>query len=101
MKKIGTALEWFQQEPEALITNRKLLQVGVSVRVTGYYPDGVECTYESSLPGGEPRIWFGNKCPYLVRGTVQFVVHAMLEGSGGLTALSTDHAMDPNWEKVE
>lgn len=102
MKLVGTALEWFQKEPEAYITNRRVLQEGVFLVVSQYHPDGIDCKYPSDSPNGPPRIYFGPQCPYLVQGKVKFECYAFHYGgaTGGGAALSVEDAMDPYWEKV-
>ena len=100
MRIVGTALEWHKNKPEAYITNDKL-QEGVCIRILEYSKKGIDSTYESKTPDGEPWIYFGNKCPYVVKSKVNYVVHAIYGANGGITALSTNLAEDPNWIEVE
>lgn len=100
MKQIGTALEWFKTKPEAYIAHLKL-QPGVCLKVCEYAPTGRSTQYQASSSDGDPWIWFGPKCPYLVTGQVKYFVHAVYGLVGGMTALSDRLGDDPTWYEVE
>jgi hypothetical protein len=100
MKTIGTLMEWHKKDPDQWVANDHM-QKGVAIRLSEYVPEGRMTKYESGRADGQPWIYFGSKCPYIVDDLVYWFVAWAYGVGGGLTAMSNELANDPNWYNVE
>ena len=100
MKTIGTLMEWHKKDPTQYLANDNL-QKGVAIKLSEYIPEGRMTTYEAGRADGPPWIYFGNKCPYIVKDLVQYFVAWAYGTGGGITAMSKELANDPNWYDVD
>lgn len=101
MKLVGTLMEWMERDPKVSVTHPKL-QESVIVMNAVYYPDGLDCSYCSHRPDGEPMIpYFGNQMPYVNKGKINYLAHVvyMYAGCGSTMPLPRSLAEDPNWEE--
>lgn len=104
MKVLGTLKEWLEKDPTAWLTNKKFLQKDVFI--TGFYfqEKTLECEYPSATPDfGDPVIYFGNSCFYMLKGKFNWFAMATYypSCSGGSCLLSNAQAEDPNWEEFD
>lgn len=103
LKKIGTVKDWIAEDPSVRLTHPKL-QEGVYIASLRFHKKGVKCTYSSHTPEGQPMVpFFGNQCPYQVKGLINYSGYAIhtIFGCGGNAALSNELAEDPHWTEFK
>lgn len=114
MKYLGTIDEWAKFDTKTYVTNKKFVrQKGVAFyNITKHdtdqlitYPIGFR-PYDNADSENihvTPLIYFGNQCPYMVKGKFRYTCGVVFypTGSGGTFPLSDEMLNDPNWEKYE
>lgn len=114
MKVLGTIDEWLNLDPKAYLTNKNFVrQKGVAFHCIEKHSEPFMCSYPiSSCPHAyddtdnlhrTPFIYFGNQCPYIVKGSFTYSAGIVFypSGAGASFPLSTEMVSDPNWERYE
>lgn len=102
MKKIGTIDEWIKENPNAILTNDKVLQPEVGIIHFEKRSELFKADYASLTPNGKPVIWYGPSGFYRQKGMFRYSCHTVsIFSNGGSQVLSDEQANDPNWHEWE